>query len=178
MILRTCDTLGFFDTRRLRRLQLAQRRIMVIKYAGDTRYDSSGENHVSTHDLQKFKAYPVKDLAGFKRSFDFSSVDVIGIDEGQFFSQIAPFCDDLANQGKIVIVAALDGTFERQPFGGVLELVPLSEEVTKLKAVCQQCGDDAVFSQRTSSEKEVEVVGGADKYQALCRACFFPHASK
>lgn len=70
----------------------------------------------------------------------------------------------MANRGKIVIVAALDGTFQRKPFGNILELVPLAEEVTKLNSVCTSCGNDASFSKRIGSEVEVEVIGGADKY--------------
>mgnify|MGYP001055552487 CR=1 FL=1 len=77
-----------------------------------------------------------------------------------------------ANSGKIVIVAALDGTFQRKPFGKVLNLVPLAETVTKLSAVCVMCQDDAAFSVRLSNETAVEVIGGADKYIAVCRTCY------
>ena len=70
------------------------------------------------------------------------------------FADLTEFCESMANKGKTVIVAALDGTFQRkvcavlccavlcsrvQPFGNVLELVPLAEEVTKLNAVCVHC---------------------------------------
>lgn len=78
----------------------------------------------------------------------------------------------MANQGKIVIVAALDGTFQRKPFGSVLNLVPLAETVTKLTAVCMMCQADAAFSLRLGSETQVELIGGADKYIAVCRRCF------
>lgn len=98
--------------------------------------------------------------------------DVIGIDEGQFFPDIVPFCEDMANGGKVVIVAALDGTFQRKGFGSILELVPLAESVTKLTAVCMMCYADGSFSKRIGSETAVEVIGGADKYVAVCRACF------
>ena len=87
--------------------------------------------------------------------------------------------------GKIVIVAALDGTFERKPFGNILELIPLAEDVTKLSAVCTKCGANAAFSKRIGPEKELEVIGGADKYvnqlfrlthiyryTARCRTCY------
>ncbi len=71
----------------------------------------------------------------------------------------------------MVIVAALDGTFERKPFGEVLSLIPHADDVSKLKAVCA-CGKDAPFSHRTTKETAVEVIGGGDKYEALCRACY------
>ena len=65
------------------------------------------------------------------------------------------FCEEMANAGKMVIVAALDGTFQRKPFGSILNLVPLTESVVKLKAVCMLCYKDAAFTKRLGSEKEV-----------------------
>merc|ERR1712098_841193 len=81
------------------------------------------------------------------------------------------WAEEMANNGKIIVVAALDGTFQRKPFGDILSLIPLSEEVTKLNAVCMNCFGDAAFSKRiTQSDGEkVEVIGGADKYMAVCR---------
>ena len=58
-----------------------------------------------------------------------------------------------------------------QPFGTILDLVPLAESVVKLKAVCMVCFKDAAFTKRLGSEKEIEVIGGADKYMAVCRTC-------
>lgn len=76
--------------------------------------------------------------------------EVIAIDEGQFFEDIAEFCEDLANNGKIVIVAALDGTFERKAFNKILDLIPLCEKVKKLTAVCYYCKmENASFTKRT-----------------------------
>ncbi|KAK7930247.1 hypothetical protein WMY93_006642 [Mugilogobius chulae] len=97
---------------------------------------------------------------------------VIGIDEGQFFPDTVPFAEEMANLGKIVIVAALDGTFQRKAFGNILSLVPLAESVVKLHAVCMQCYKEAAYTKRIGAEKEVEVIGGADKYQAVCRKCY------
>lgn len=75
-------------------------------------------------------------------------VEVIGIDEGQFFPDLVEFAERMANAGKIVIVAALDGTFQRKPFGNVGLLLPLSEQVDKLNAVCMRCHCTASFSAR------------------------------
>ena len=99
--------------------------------------------------------------------------DVIGIDEGQFFPDVVDWCEEMANRGKIVLVAALDGTFQRRPFQDILSLVPLAEEVTKLQAVCMACFKDAAFSKRISEEAGLEVIGGADKYMAVCRQCYY-----
>ena len=99
--------------------------------------------------------------------------DVIGVDEGQFFSEIVEFCEALANKDKIVLVSALDGTFERKPFGNILNLIPLAEKVTKLCAVCVYCTSEAAFTKRIVESKEIELIGGAEMYKPVCRACFF-----
>jgi len=75
--------------------------------------------------------------------------DVIGIDEGQFFEDIVEFAEELANRGIVVIIAALDSTFQRKPFGNIINLVPLAEKVYKLTAVCVYCTEPAAFTQRT-----------------------------
>ena len=69
-------------------------------------------------------------------------------------------------------MAALDGTFQRKPFGNVLELVPMAERVSKLNAVCMICYNTASFTHRMSTETAVEVIGGSDKYVAVCRRCY------
>ena len=74
---------------------------------------------------------------------------MVAIDEGQFFADIVDVCEKLANAGIVVVVAALDGTFQRKPFGKILSLVPLAEQVTKLSAVCIECGMEAAFTRRT-----------------------------
>ncbi|XP_027706021.1 thymidine kinase, cytosolic isoform X1 [Vombatus ursinus] len=153
--------------RRVRRFQIAQYKCLVIKYAKDTRYGKS----FSTHDRNIMEALPaclLRDVAQ-----DALAVTVIGIDEGQFFPDIVEFSENMANAGKTVIVAALDGTFQRKPFGNILNLVPLAESVVKLTAVCMECFREAAYTKRLGVEKEVEVIGGADKYHSVCRLCYF-----
>jgi thymidine kinase len=125
---------------------------------------------MATHDKQTLPAVSAEMLEDVRAQLN--QVDVIGIDEGQFFPDLVPFCEEQANLGRIVIVAALDGTYQRKSFGHVLELVPLAEEVIKISAVCMVCQGDAHFSKRISSESDVEVIGGADKYISVCRRCF------
>ncbi|RHY20941.1 hypothetical protein DYB25_000736 [Aphanomyces astaci] len=96
--------------RRMRRYQHAQLKCMVVKSKIDDRY--TNDSLVSTHDRQMMKANPLTRLEDM--GDEFMKYDVIGIDEGQFFTDLHSFCDDAANRGKIVIVAALDGTFERK----------------------------------------------------------------
>lgn len=78
----------------------------------------------------------------------------------------------MADHGKIVIVACLDGTFQRKPFGDVLQLVPLAESIIKLTAICKACNYEASFSKRLGSETKVELIGGDDEYMPVCRECF------
>ena len=81
----------------------------------------------------------------------------------------------MADLGKIVIVSALDGTYQKKAFGRILELIPLSESVIKLNAVCMICNEDASFSKKiietTNLETDIDI-GGAEKYIACCRSCF------
>ncbi|KAM6245360.1 thymidine kinase, cytosolic [Porphyrio hochstetteri] len=154
--------------RRVRRFQLAQYRCLMVKYAKDTRYSTSG---VSTHDKNTMEAVPACLLKDVYQ--DALGSAVIGIDEGQFFPDIVEFCETMANAGKTIIVAALDGTFQRKAFGNILNLVPLAESVVKLNAVCMECYREASYTKRLGAEREVEVIGGADKYQSVCRACYF-----
>ncbi|XP_027277690.1 thymidine kinase, cytosolic isoform X1 [Cricetulus griseus] len=135
--------------RRVRRFQIAQNKCLVIKYAKDTRYSSS----FSTHDRNTMDALPaclLRDVAQ-----EALGAAVIGIDEGQFFPDIVEFCEVMANAGKTVIVAALDGTFQRKAFGSILNLVPLAESVVKLTAVCMECFREAAYTKRLGLEKEV-----------------------
>nr|CAD7429335.1 unnamed protein product [Timema monikensis] len=154
--------------RRLRRYQIAKHDCLLIKYANDDRYDKTD---VVTHDKQSLPAVMAMELTKLKEKA--LQVEVIGIDEGQFFPDVSDFCEDMANKGKVVIVAALDGTFQRVGFGRILELVPLAESVVKLQAVCVICYCNASYTKRIGNEKEIELIGGADKYMAVCRSCYF-----
>uniref|UniRef100_A0A674J581 Thymidine kinase n=2 Tax=Terrapene triunguis TaxID=2587831 RepID=A0A674J581_9SAUR len=135
--------------RRVRRFQIAQYKCLVIKYAKDTRYCANG---VSTHDRNTMEALSACYLKDVHQEALGSAV--IGIDEGQFFPDIVEFCEAMANAGKTVIVAALDGTFQRKAFGSILNLVPLAESVVKLNAVCMECYREASYTKRLGSERE------------------------
>lgn len=153
--------------RRIKRFQIANYTCLLVKYAKDVRYDQTG---VATHDRQVSKATPAERLYALSEEAEKSHV--IGIDEGQFFPDCVQFAEEMANKGKIVIVAALDGTFQRQGFGNILNLVPLAESVIKLNAVCMQCYREASYTKRIGAETDLEVIGGSDKYMAVCRNCF------
>ena len=172
--------------RRIRRHKIANARVLVVKYAGDTRYEnecvgeesqdgtprmSSLKSRVITHDRVSLPAVPLRTLAQMDNVV--GNFDVVGIDEGQFFPDLHEACDRWARLGKTVIVAALDATFQRKPFNDVLALVPIAEEITKLSAVCSNCGEDAAFTKRVNSTStDVELIGGSETYVASCRDCF------
>eukprot|EP00937_MAST-01D_sp_MAST-1D-sp2_P007965 g7965.t1 len=165
--------------RRVRRFELAAKRVLTVKYRHDTRYDDSAGGshaaiddsvaHIATHDSpQAMIASAVEQqLANLVPRLP--EYDIVGIDEGQFFPDLAEFCDLAAGAGKTVIVAALDGTFERKPFATTSALLPLAEDVTKLTAVCSDCGASAPFTWRSGELMEVEVIGGSELYTPVCR---------
>ena len=151
--------------RRIDRAELARRRVCIMKYAKDQRYSAE---KVSTHDYSMHDAIPCAELMPHIETC--RAYDVIGIDEGQFFPDLVPFCDELANNGKTVIVAALDGDFQRKSFGHVLELLSKCESLTKLTAVCRVTGGDACYTKRTVQSTELELIGGAEAYTAASRS--------
>jgi len=153
--------------RRVQRQKIAMKRCLVIKYAKDTRYSAT---HVSTHDKLMMVANPTTMLADLDHLT--KDVDVIGIDEGQFYPDLFDQVEKYVKEGKHVIMAALDGTFERRPFDAVNRLVPLSDFLVKLNAVCVVCFQDAPFTQRLTRDSEVEMIGGAELYRPVCRQCY------
>ncbi len=151
--------------RRVRRYAITKK-CLLIKHGLDTRYHNA---FATTHDQITMEAVTTHQLV----SVSVDNYEVIGIDEGQFFSDLVVFAETYANQGKIILVAGLDGTYQREPFGSIAELMPKSEEVVKLTAVCSFCGNEAPFSKRTTSCQDEVEIGGADKYVAVCRTCYF-----
>lgn len=156
--------------RRVRRYTHAKRRCLVIKYAHDQRYTS--DDAISSHDRQLMVAIPAMTLAEVADRVAMHEFDVIAIDEAQFYPDVVEYTEIWANSGKVVILAALDGDFRRKPFGRVLDLVPMAEQVTKLTAVCSLCYRDAAFTRRTVAATQIELIGGDESYQPVCRSCY------
>lgn len=166
--------------RRIRRHHVANEDCLVIKYSKDTRYGD--DCTASTHDLTHWDAIPCTASLMNEVLEPALAHHVVGIDEGQFFPDIDVFCERLAIHGIVVIVAALDATFEGKPFGRILNLVPMAEDVCKLKAVCERCQADASFSYRRplppSLAASTELIGGSETYAALCRQCYHSERGK
>jgi thymidine kinase len=105
-----------------------------------------------------------------------SDCDVVGIDEAQFFDeQLVEVCSKLANMGKRVIIAGLDMDFKGVPFGVMPTLMAVAEYVTKVHAICVQCGAVANYSYRLVQSEEKVLLGETEKYEARCRTCFHKH---
>ena len=156
--------------RRIKRHRLAQKECLVINFSGDQRY--STEPAITSHDQISIPALKVSRLSQISESV-LEGKEVIGIDEGQFFEDILEKSEEWANQGKIVIVAALDCTFQMKPFKKITNLLALSETVDKLSSVCLDCGRDAAFTKRTIQEDSIELIGGIEIYKPVCRSCYW-----
>lgn len=163
--------------RRLNRHKLSSKRVLIIKYSKDDRYST---NFICTHDnIRNDKSYNVintidlNDVETYlnQEMENSREVDVIGIDEGQFFVNIADFCDLWAHN-KHIIISALNGDYRRKIFTNIIPLFPICEDITKLTSICK-CGKEASFTNRKIEDKTQEIIGGKDIYEPLCRKCFF-----
>ncbi len=160
--------------RRLKRAQIAKRRVFCFKPDLDVRYN---RNAIASHSAQTLDALPVANVEELKTVLlpMLEAVEVIGVDEAQFFdSSLVSLANHLVHTGHRVILAGLDTTFTGEPFPPMPELLAIADEVAKLSAVCMQCGAPAVHTQRLGSNQSLVLVGAAGVYEARCRACFRP----
>lgn len=154
--------------RRLNRAKIAKQKVEIFKPAIDTRYD---EEDVVSHDSNSIQSTPVESAEQILLLAN--DVSVVGIDEAQFFDdQLVSVCNQLADRGIRVIVAGLDMDFKGVPFGPIPHLLATAEYVTKVHAICMQCGNLAQYSHRTIKSEDLVVLGETDSYEPLCRSCF------
>ena len=154
--------------RRLRRAQFAGLKVEIFKPSLDKRYS---EFRVVSHDEKSIISTPVDHASAILLLA--GDVDVIGIDEAQFFdSSIVDVCNELADNGVRIVIAGLDMDFMGKPFGPIPALLAIAEYVTKVHAICMRCGNLAQYSFRKSDEEQVVVLGEKDKYEPLCRTCY------
>jgi len=155
--------------RRLKRAKFARQKVEIFKPALDKRYD---ENLVISHDSNEIRSTPVPASANIPILAE--GVDVVGIDEAQFFDdEIVRVCNDLANKGVRVIVAGLDMDFKGNPFGPMPNLMATAEYVTKVHAVCTRTGNLAQYSYRKSQNDDLVLLGEVNEYEPLSRAAFY-----
>lgn len=149
------------------RYQKIGKRVICINYSLDTRYGN--DNFVYSHNLAKIECLKATFLMKLSMK-ELLEYDVILINEGQFFTDLLDFCLLYCDtHKKHIIVCGLDGDFNRKPFGQISDLIPLADEVTKLKALCEICNDgtSALFSYRISDSKEQISID--NNYIPLCR---------
>jgi len=155
--------------RRLKRAQFAKQRIEIFKPKIDTRYD---DNEVVSHNDSRIRSTAVPVASNIRLLAN--DVDVVGIDEAQFFDdEIVAVCNDLANRGIRVIVAGLDMDFKGNPFGPMPALMATAEYVTKVHAVCTHTGNLANYSFRKAQNDNIVMLGETQEYEPLSRAAYY-----
>lgn len=154
--------------RRLKRVKIANLKVEIFKPAVDTRYDVV---KIVSHDENAIQSTPVESSQSILLLAQ--DVDVVGIDEAQFFDgAIMSVCEELAIRGIRVIVAGLDMDFRGQPFGQMPNLLAIADYITKLHAICMKCGNIANISYRKNEEGGQVLLGEKDLYEPRCRKCF------
>jgi len=155
--------------RRLKRVQISGRKAEIFKPAMDTRYHHLD---IVSHDSSRIRSTPVEHHHNILLLA--SGMDVVGIDEAQFFDEgIVEVVEELALKGTRVIVAGLDMDHTGAPFGPMPSLLARAEYITKLHAICAQCGDIANYSYRKPKIDDKILLGEKDVYEPRCRHCFF-----
>ncbi|MFZ1517354.1 MAG: thymidine kinase [Ignavibacteriaceae bacterium] len=155
--------------RRLRRAKIAKQKVIIFKPNIDTRYSS---NSIVSHSEQSLPSILIKDVNEILDLVE--DAQVIGIDEAQFFSSdLVNVCNQLADEGKRVIVAGLDMDYRGVPFEPIPQLLSIAEYITKPLAICVECGNPADRTQRKTHSSERVIVGAADVYEARCRKCHY-----
>lgn len=160
--------------RRLKRAQLAHQKVEIFKPSLDVRYS---ELDVVTHDGESIRSTPVDNSMSILLLS--SNSEVIGIDEAQFFDQnLVAVCNELAERGVRVIVAGLDMDYKGKPFGPMPALCAISDEVTKVHAICMRCGALAYVSHRKVADDHQVMLGEVNEYEPLCRECYLAESRK
>lgn len=156
--------------RRVRRAEFANQKIELFKPAIDIRYE---EKEVVSHNENSRISTPVNNSSEILLYVNMSDVQVVAIDEVQFFDEgIVDVCNQLANAGIRVIVSGLDMDYKGEPFGPMPKLMAVAEYVSKQHAICTRCGDLAQFSHRVVANEQQVLLGEKDSYEPLCRHCF------
>ena len=154
--------------RRLKRARIAKQKVEIFKPETDKRYD---DINVVSHDTNSILSTPVQSASQILLLTN--DVDVVGIDEAQFFdNELASVCNTLANQGIRVIVAGLDMDYLGNPFGPMPALIAIAEDVIKVHAICMNCGDISQYTHRKVKDDHLVMLGETDSYEPLCRRCY------
>ena len=159
--------------RRCRTYSAIDKNVLVINHSIDTRCQW---NEAKTHDNITIKALKTNDLMSLDID---TNVDIIAIDEAQFFDNLFNFIKSIESRKVVIIIAGLDGDYNRSKFGEILDCIPLCNSVTKLSAMCSICrdGTSGSFSKRISINDDKIFVGSNKDYISVCRRHLFTPSS-
>ncbi len=154
--------------RRVNKTNFTNKKIVVFKPAIDKRYSN---DFIVSHNGEKIRCFQIKNIEEVNKYLD---SDIFAFDEAQFFdNEIVNICLNLIKNGKRVIIAGLDRDSNAKPFGPMPEILAHADYITKLNAICTQCGDVATYSYRIVKEDKQILVGESEKYEARCVTCFY-----
>lgn len=154
--------------KRVKRARFSKQEVIIFKPSVDTRYD---KDKIVSHDSSAIECLVINNpMEMIKLAKEYA---VIGIDEIQFFDDsIVDCCLTLIGKGKRIIGAGLDMDYEGNPFGATPKLLAIADEISKVRAICTQCGEQANFSHRIVDSQSQVLLGEKNEYQPRCRNCF------
>lgn len=156
--------------RLLKRHEIAHRSVYAIKHVNDKRNGADRQGLLNSRDGAEMRHAVVLDALS---AFDLRAVanSVIGVDEIQFFDtdDAREFCEEAVAMGNIVIFSGLSSTHERKAWPTVAAVEALAESVTRLSAICCDCGEAAAFTVKVGGDfNATSEVGGEAKYLPMC----------
>lgn len=154
---------------------IAKKRCVIVRHSIDVRYDhlASCEFSVITHNGYEFTKCPVvRARALTEIDSQIQQYDTIAVSEANLFEDLPEYADKWANAGKYVIMEGLSGDFQRKSFGRLGDVLPIADDIVKLRAVCEGCYADADFTHRIGNDKSQLLIGSKEIYKALCRNCY------
>ena len=157
----------------VRKYTYKNKKTVLVNFIDDKRYSENSQ--IVTHDLNKYDSLSCQMLGEI---YDvIKNYDVIGIDEGQFYSDVVNISEKLAYNGKIVIIAALSGNFKMEPFETVSKLISKADKIKLMKAYCFYCQKTAGFSLRTVCSDQEILIGAGEAYRPVCKKCYYKYSN-
>ena len=157
----------------VRKYTYKNKKTVLVNFIDDKRYSENSQ--IVTHDLNKYDSLSCKMLGEI---YDIiKNYDVIGIDEGQFYSDVVNISEKLAYNGKIVIIAALSGNFKMEPFETVSKLISKADKIKLMKAYCFYCQKTAGFSLRTVCSDQEILIGAGEAFRPVCKKCYYKYSN-
>lgn len=157
--------------RRIRLLQKIEKKVLVTKPIIDSRYN---QDKITSHNYESVDCMVLNKLEEIPDE-EIKKYDTIVVDEGQFFPDLVPTVSRWVDTFSVnIIVGGLDGDFQRQPIGTILDLIPFADQCYKLNSLCNMCkdGTEAPFSFRLVNSPDKVLVGGSESYIPVCRKHF------